>query len=70
MITFLKTLEECIVGIPEVGPAARTQYARAIAQDFLEGFWDMVPCAFNAADRQLVPHYPEKLRLIGSGIDT
>ena len=27
----------------------------------------MVPCTFNAAYRQLAPHYPEELSLIGRG---
>ena len=49
----------------------RIQYARAIAQDYFEGFWDMVPCAFDAAYRQLAPHYPQTLSLISAtGIDT
>ena len=49
----------------------RIQYARATAQDYFEGFWDMVPCAFDAAYRQLAPHYPQELSLISAtGIDT
>ena len=44
----------------------RARYANITGKSF-EGFWDMVPCPFNPAYRQLAPNYPKSLSLIGSG---
>lgn len=41
-----------------------TKFASICGKERFEGFWDMAPCHFNPAYRQLAAHYPEELSLI------